>query len=259
MYIIEVPYFNLDQIYNSKQVPRWLKSRDGKYVIAHRDNFVKVEQKRERLIFDCSEKEFYDIWYDYFDLGTDYSEINREIKRTQKKFKIPAVRGKGIHIIQQDDFEAYVYAKLVEKLGWDKAGEKMYYIANTYGIKHSNSMAEAGKVTWYEWPTPERLLECLEKEKADTPIKSFLKRLSYAIIHEGFDVLDQGNLLFNLLSGYDLQGFPAFGLADGIHKNFKCGVDEFVSKHLKECKHKGVLYMYLTHHINNKPTERVIY
>lgn len=258
MYIIEVPYFNLDQIYNSKQVPRWLKSRDGKYVIIHKDNFVKVEQKRERLIFDCSEKEFYDIWYDYLDLGTDYSEVNREIKRTHRKFKIPAVRGRGIHAIKQDDFETYIYAKLVERFGWDKAREKMFFIANTYGIKHSNSMAEAGKVTWYEWPTPERLLGCLEKEKISTPIKTFLKKLSHAIVYDGFDVTEQNNLLFNLLSGYDLGCFPGFGLSESIHKNFKCSTDEFIDRYLSECEFRGVLYLYLTHHINNNPIERII-
>ena len=258
MFIIEVPYFNLDQIYNSKQCPRWLKSREGKYIVIHRDEFVKIEQKRDRLVFDCSEKEFYDIWYHYLDLGTDYSEVNRQVKRLHKKFKIPAVRGKGIHMIKQDEFEAYVYAKLIERLGWDKAKEKMFFIASTYGIKHRNSMAEAGKITWHEWPTPERLLECLEKEDVSTPIKKFLKKLSYAIVHEGFDITKQENPLFDLLSGQNLGCFPGHGLDETVQKNFKCSLEEFDSKYLKEFEYKGVFYMYLVHHVNNKPIERIV-
>lgn len=32
-------------------------------------------------------------------------------------------------------------------------------IAEKYGIKHVQAMREAGKQTWYEWPSPESLIE----------------------------------------------------------------------------------------------------
>ena len=31
-------------------------------------------------------------------------------------------------------------------------------IAEKYGIKHVQAMREAGKQTWYEWPSPESLI-----------------------------------------------------------------------------------------------------
>ena len=46
MFVIEVPYFNLDKIYESYQAPRWIKLKESKYVIPHRDKALKIEQEK---------------------------------------------------------------------------------------------------------------------------------------------------------------------------------------------------------------------
>ncbi len=255
MFIIETPYFSLEQIYNSKQVPRWIRLRENKYIVIHGDKAIPVEQKKQRLILGCSEEEFYNIWFDYFDLKTDYYMINMNIKRANKKFKIPCTRGQGLRVLNQDKFEMYVYCKLVQKLGWDKAKEMMYYIAINYGIAHKNSMGDSGKVNWYEWPQPERLLEYLEKkkEKAITPVKAFLKKLCQAIVYDGFDITQQENDLFKLLGMHQLNKFPNYGVEETIRKNFKCDVEEFIANFLKESEHKGMAYIYIHYHISNIP------
>lgn len=259
MFIIEVPYFNLDQIYNSKQAPRWIKLKEGKYVVINEDKAITVEQKRQRLILGCSEEEFYNTWFNYFDLKTDYDRINEDIKRINKKFKIPCNRGKGLHILNQDKFEIYVYCKLIQRVGWDKAKEMMTRIAVTYGVHHKNSMGDAGKVSWYEWPQPERLLECLERERISTPVKIFLHRLCRAIVYNDFDITKQDNVLFKLLGLHQLEQFPQYGLEETIHKNFSCNVEDFVTNFLNETEYKGMAYMYIHYHINNIPKERLSY
>lgn len=259
MFIIEVPFFNLEQIYNSMQVPRWIRLKENKYVVINKDKAITVEQKKQRVVLNCSEKEFFDIWFHYFDLRTDYCLVNDNIKRVNKKMKIPCVRGQGLHILNQDKFELYVYCKLIQKLGWGKAKEMMLRIASTYGIRHDNSMGDAGKVRWYEWPQPERLIECLNKEKVKTPVKTFLRKLCLAIIEDGFDITQQNNELFRLLGMHDLEQFPEYGLGETIQKNFHCSVEEFVDDFLSESKYKGMAYMYIHHHINNKPKERMMF
>ena len=47
MFVIEVPYFNLDQIYNSYIAPRWIKLSDSKYIIIHEDKAVKAEHSHK--------------------------------------------------------------------------------------------------------------------------------------------------------------------------------------------------------------------
>lgn len=257
MFVIEVPFFDLDQIYNSKQCPRWIKLKEKKYVIPYKDKALKIEQIKSRLIMSCTEDEFYSTWFNYFDLKTDYMNENRKIKKANKKFKVLANRGSGIHILNQDIFESYIFCKLVHNLSWDKACEMINRIAACYGIEHKQSMREAGKVTWYEFPTPESLLESLKKEKIKSPIKRFLLKLSNAIVEEDFDMTQKDDALFKILSLHDTTHFPTIEIEQTLEKNFKCDVNDFEALYLSEFNFENyaLLYFYILHHIKNLPKE----
>lgn len=253
MFIIEVPYFNLDQIYNSKQAPRWIKLKENNYIVIHRDKAVVVEQKRQRLILKCTEEEFYSTWFDYFDLRTDYFKLNAQIKKLGGKFKIVANRGSGIHILNQDLFETLVYCELVPLVGFDKASELMLRIATNYGIHHKNSMGDAGKVDWYEWPNPEILLEKLNKEKKSSGIvKSMLRHICENIVDRVFDVEESSNELFRLL-GMHKNEFPIVGIEEVLERNFDCLAEEFEEWYLYGFENKGLAYMCILHHVINPP------
>lgn len=245
MFIIEVPYFSLDQIYNSKQAPRWLKLKDNKYIVMHKDKAITVEQKRQRLILGCSEEEFYNIWFDYFDLKTDYCNLNNETKRLGGKFKRVAVRGSGIHILNQDRFEVYVFSRIVERLGWEKAKEFMNHIAQGFGIKHKQSMKEAGKVVWYEWPTVDVMLEKLSDKNEGAILKT---------ICNDFVARESGNKIFGVL-GLHRNMFPITGIESTLEKNFDCMPGDFEEWHLEGFENKGLVYLYILHHIMNPPKE----
>lgn len=261
MFVIEVPYFNLDQIYNSGQVPRWIKLKESKYVVLHKSYSLKIEQQRDkydltkyRFIMSCSEEDFYNIWFDYFDLKTDYQEQNLKIKKLGGKFKVPANRGHGIHIIKQDAFEAYVYAKLIKYAGYKKAYAAMNHIAETCGIKHIQSMREAGKVTWYEWPTPEMILNKFDKLKKMGKINSWLKNLCEDIAYNGYKLFSE-NDLFKLFGMHDVSAFPIEEVLEAIERNFKMSIDEFKNEYLDGVENKGLIYLYILHHISNRPEE----
>lgn len=159
MYVLEIPYMDLDQIYNSGQVFRWMRLNDHKYVIPFRDKALKVEQQKQRFMFDCSEEIFFETWWDYFDIQTDYSILNNAIKRCDEEIKIAANRAKGIHILKQDLFEIIIACSLETATSVQRASEMLHGIARKTGFKHKQAMREAGQVCWYEFPTPERLLK----------------------------------------------------------------------------------------------------
>lgn len=263
MFVIETPYFNLDHIYNSRQAPRWIKLKEGKYIIPHRDKVLKVEQQRDkydwtkyRLILSCTEEDFYSIWFDYFDLKMDCFHENTEIKRLGGKFKVIANRGHGIHILNQDTFEVYVYSKIVTNTGYEKAKAAMNHIAEVCGIKHIQSMREAGRVVWYEWPTPEMILEKIDKLKKMGKINKWLKDLCEAIIHKDYAYQYHGNWndLCKLYM-HDSNVFPLVEIEDTLTKNFDCIPEEFANWYLDEIEDKGLVYLYILHHIMNKPKE----
>lgn len=271
MFVIEIPYFNLNHIYNSGQAPRWIclskSDEKSKYVIPYKDKALKIEQQRNkfdwtkyRFVMNCSEQDFYDIWFKYFDLSFDYHEENLRIKRLGKKFKVAANRGHGIHILNQDPFEAYVHSKLISKVGLHKAAELMNRIAQTYGIEHKQSMREAGRITWYEWPTPESMLEKLNKEKRSSgKVKPFLKKLCDAIVNDSFDITQSDNELFRLFGMHDISAFPINDIEDILDVNFDCEPEEFADWYLDEIENKGLVYMYFIHHIFNRTEEVKVY
>lgn len=58
--------------------------------------------------FSCAEKEFKDIWFDYFDLGTDYVSVVKSIDKDDDFLNAAASFGNGIRILKQDVFEAII-------------------------------------------------------------------------------------------------------------------------------------------------------
>ena len=259
MFVIEIPYMNLEQIYNSKQVPRWIKLKQDKFIVIHENKALKIEQKKDRFIMNCSEDEFFNIWFNYFDLATDYKQINDQVKRLGNKFKIVANRGKGIHILNQNSFESYVYSKIVSKVGYEKAFLAINHIAVTCGLKHVQSMREAGKITWYEFPGPEMILENFDSLKKMGKINNWLKILCLAITDEGFDINESGNDLHKLLALGDKSNFLTYELEDLLAKNFKCDAKDFADEYLYQIENKGIVYMYILHHKLNPPKEAKVY
>lgn len=256
MFVIEVPCFSLDKIYESRQAPRWIKLKESKYIIIHKDKALKIEQQKSRLIMSCSEQEFYDTWFEYFDLKTDYFDENYKIEKLGGKFKIPARRGNGIHILNQDEFEVFIYSKIVAYAGYKKAQVAMNHIAEICGIKHVQSMREAGRITWYEWPDALVMYENIDKLKKMGKINAWLDYLCTNIIYYGFDFEQHGNILYSLLAEHNINAFPTYEIEDAIEKNFKCDIKSFEEKYLSKVKNKGLVYMYILHHIINKPKEK---
>lgn len=262
MFVIEVPYFNLDQIYNSGQVPRWIKLKESKYVIQFRDKALKIEQQRDRfdwnryrLIMSCSEEDFFNIWFDYLDLRMDCLDVNMKVKHLGGKFKVPANRGNGIHIIHQDEFEAYVLTKLITYVGYEKAAIAMNHIAEICGVQHIQSMREAGKITWYEWPTAEMILAKHDKLGRMGKINAWLKKLCEAIVNDGYAYYESDDELFRLFGMHDVSQFPTTRIEDAIMKNFEENPEEFSDWYLSDINEKGMVYMYIVHHILNRPKE----
>lgn len=265
MFVIETQYFNLDHIYNSGQAPRWIKLKEGKYVIPHRDKALKIEQQRDkydwtkyRLIMSCSEEDFYNIWFEYFDLRTDYAKENMNVKKLGGKFRIVANRSNGMHILNQDTFETYVLSKLIEKLGYKEAANEINRIAEVYGIKHVQSMREAGKITWYEWPTTELIIDKFKELKYPNKVDKWLNKLCEEIVYKYYAYTYPGNWndICKLYRGCK-DVFPLIGVKEILAKNFDCEPEEFADWYLDETENKGLVYMHILYHILNKPKEEV--
>lgn len=265
MFVIEVPYFNLDHIYNSGQAPRWIQLHQSpeksKYVIPYGDKALKIEQQRDRFdwtkhrfIMSCSEEDFYSVWFKYFNLETDYLAENSKVKKLEDEFfTIIANRGHGIHVLNQDPFEAFIYSNIARMFGYEKAAKAINHIAEVCGTKHIQSMREAGKITWYEFPTPEMIVENIDKLKRMGGLNWWLEDTCWGIVSEELDMTGD---LYQLFTAGSLSRFPEDWYVDDlIEDEFGCDHFDFEDWYINEIENKGLIYMYLLHHKLNPPKE----
>lgn len=274
MYVIEVPFLDLDQIYKSAQPLRWVKLRDGKYVIQDGCSAVKVEQQKNRLIMSCTEDEFYSRWYNYFDLGTDYGNAYFSLCRQGDFLKVCAVRNGGVRVIHQDLFECIITHIIYSNCDSNVAGLVLYNFVRICGVEHTQGMREAGRIKWYEFPTPEAIIENINN--LDLPNKAYyeIREICESIIEGWLDIDELKGMKPNVAHAY-LKDFCSndkvldfirlYGLHDLVWFPQNKFIEDVITREFwdaevfaEECLEnlggqEGIVYMYIVSNELNPP------
>ncbi|MDQ2086429.1 DNA glycosylase [Herbivorax sp. ANBcel31] len=122
---------------------RWIRQRDGSYTGVAKERVINVSFSDGMLrLYNSSLEDFKNIWYDYFDLGTDYLAVKEKI--TDDEIMKSAVKfGWGIRILKQDLWETLIsfiisannriprIMKSVEKIS-QLYGKEIYMDQNKY-------------------------------------------------------------------------------------------------------------------------------
>ncbi len=100
--------FNLEHIFECGQCFRWQKQQDGSYEGIVGGKWARVSLKEDVLFIENSGiSDFIDLWYDYFDMGTDYSRIKGVLE--QDSIMKEAIKtGYGIRLLRQDFWEMLI-------------------------------------------------------------------------------------------------------------------------------------------------------
>ncbi|MCR5774682.1 MAG: DNA-3-methyladenine glycosylase 2 family protein [Lachnospiraceae bacterium] len=109
--------------------------------------------------FSCSEKEFNSIWYDYFDLETDYAGYIDSIDPADRFLTEAAKYGHGIRILRQDPFEtliSFIISQRKNIPAIQSAVEKLCWVC---GEKISEDI--------YSFPSPKAIAGLSEKELSE--------------------------------------------------------------------------------------------
>lgn len=275
MFVIEVPFLDLNQIYESAQPLRWIKLRDNKYVIQDGHSALKVEQQKGRLIMSCSEEEFYSKWYDYFDMGTDYGNAYFKLCRNGGDFlKICAVRNGGVRVIHQDLFECIITHIIYSNCDYYVAKFMLDNFTRVCGVEHTQGMREAGRITWYEFPTPEAILEKIDILGLPEKVYKEIRNICEDIIEGWLDIDELKKMESNEALGYlmdfcknikalnfislyglhNLDWFPDNKFIDDIIIREFWDIGFFVEEYLDKFKgYRGITYMYIVGNELNPP------
>ena len=108
MIVKEIQYFNLEQIAESGQCFRWMRLEQDRYRIIAFGKSLEISQDGDIISFDCSEEDFNNIWYDYFDLGTDYEGIIKDVNENDIFLKKAVDAAGGIRILNQELWEMVI-------------------------------------------------------------------------------------------------------------------------------------------------------
>ncbi|URZ04026.1 DNA-3-methyladenine glycosylase family protein [Clostridium felsineum] len=157
--IKNVKSFELKDIFDCGQCFRWKREDNGNYIGVALEKVIEVEKRQDDVVmYNISEKEFKNVWSDYFDLYRDYSEIKEELSK-DPLLKKSVDFGSGIRILKQDSFEMLLsfiisannripmIKKCINNIS-ERAGKKLQYKGETY----------------YAFPTVDELHDFTEKD-----------------------------------------------------------------------------------------------
>ncbi len=102
-----VTAFNLKQTLDCGQCFRWEETELDKFVGVAFGKYLTVSQQEDTIIFhNCTKYDFENIWFNYFDLGTDYDKIRKELSQMHPVLKEAGQYAPGIRILRQEPWEA---------------------------------------------------------------------------------------------------------------------------------------------------------
>lgn len=147
--------FNLVHILECGQCFRWIKQDDGSYNGIVRRRAANVSFKDDKLyIKGANEKDFRDIWFEYFDLGRDYSLIKEKLSK-DATLKKAIEFGYGIRLLKQDFREMLIsfiisannripmIMKTIDALSKNYGDEIDTFIGNAYSFPGYEKLSKA--------------------------------------------------------------------------------------------------------------------
>ncbi len=162
MLVKEINFFSPSKIAASGQAFRINIIDDTRTELTACGRYLQIaDLGNNRYAFSCDDKEFNDIWFDYFDLGRDYEEIVSEV--SDDDYLISSIEyGYGIRILKQESFETLLSYIISQRRSIPSIKTSVEKLCSTFGRRIS--------------------LESIEKElqNPDTPFASPLKNKYYA-------------------------------------------------------------------------------
>lgn len=150
--------FNPQHIFECGQAFRWYKEDDDSYTTVAFNRVLNVKKEGEDIILSPTNiEDFKSIWYDYFDLDRDYSEIKKELSK-DPILKEATKFGDGIRILNQDPFEMIISFIISANNQIPRIKRSIECISENYGYKIETAD------NYYSFPTPDKLALASEED-----------------------------------------------------------------------------------------------
>ena len=162
---VEIKGYNEDfvpkHIFECGQCFRYIKEKDESYTLVAKSKVINVSQKGESIIIkNATDNDISDIWYDYFDLGTDYGVIKKTLE--DDEHLIESIKyGNGIRILNQDLWECIISFIISANNNIPRIQGIVERLAQKYGNE-----IKAFDRTYYSFPEVDTLKEIKKEDLA---------------------------------------------------------------------------------------------
>ena len=170
--------FNIEQIAESGECFRWNKIGDMKYRGIVNGKVCDVIQNGDEVEFTGFSKEEF---YEYFDLGRDYSKI-KELYKDDEILRKAISFGEGIRILNQDKFETLISFIISANNNIPRIKKSIDKISKKFGKNIYDD--------YYAFPTIDELSVATEDELKECGVGFRAKYIVNTVknIKEGFDL-----------------------------------------------------------------------
>ncbi len=105
--LTNVKNFDLNETFNCGQCFRWNEQSENDFIGVAKGKVLEIIKNENDIILkNVSEKEFKEIWFNYFDLGLNYDIPKKQISKLHPILKKASEFAPGIRILQQEPWEA---------------------------------------------------------------------------------------------------------------------------------------------------------
>lgn len=152
--------FEPKSIFECGQAFRWKVEDDGSYTTVAYNRFLNVKKENEDIIlYPTNMDDFNNIWYNYFDLDTNYTEIKEELSKDEI-LKMATEYGSGIRILNQEPFETIISFIISANNQIPRIKKSVEALAKNYG----EYLGELNGEKYYGFPTPDVLAKVSVEE-----------------------------------------------------------------------------------------------
>ena len=267
-YTYEVKDFDCRQIFTCGQCFRWRPCGEWWKGVAL-GKWLRLRSDAEKgTVTVCGDgaDDFFGTWGDYFDLGTDYSEIKRSLADHDGHLRAATSFGGGIRLLKQEPFEALISFIISANNNIPRISKCIDVLCSKYG-RMIGTDPDSGEPV-YAFPEPEKLAALTPEEISDVCHAGY--RSPYIVsaakkyIDLGGDLSDPEQYpgvgpkvaaCIKLFTGSDMNAFPVdvwvrrlvtelyFEERNGAEEPSVAEIKRFVAEHFPE--YGGYAQQYL--------------
>lgn len=148
------------------------------------NKMVQIKQNKTKVIFSCSEDEFFEYWFTYLNLTKDYADYMFRSDKTDKYLKQCFSSSLGTRFIKQALWETILESILID--GVDDTYSQRRIVktfCKVLGIGKKNSV-DSCRIIWHSTPYPEEIVQKWDKLEENGEEKLFRQNPHYKKAYE---------------------------------------------------------------------------